>query len=197
MPLGPRRGDVVVGILDDDDRPAIGLDAGRNDATDLAIADQNRVVGLVRGLPGIVVGARGPAIDRRLTGASVVTGPLAAMTGSRRAASDTTGASASRPRNERASSRGLTRSSTKNTTGLRTMEISAPARIRSCPSGGRMASDTPMLARMNENSPICASDAEMVSAVPTGRLKRITIQNAASDLPMTMMNTVASTRKAG
>ena len=93
----------------------------------------------------------------------------------------------------RASRAGLARSTAQKTSGLSTMEISAPARIRSWPSRGRMASATPMLARMKENSPICASEAEMVSAVPIGRLNSSTMAKAASDLPMTMMNTVAST----
>ena len=45
---------------------------------------------------------------------------------------------------------------------------------------------------MNENSPICASDAEIVQAVDAGWPNARTIRKAAADLPTTMMNTVAS-----
>ena len=41
----------------------------------------------------------------------------------------------------------------------------APARMRSRPCSGSSIEATPRLARMKENSPICASEAEMVSAV--------------------------------
>ena len=46
---------------------------------------------------------------------------------------------------------------------------------------------------MNENSPICARLAEIVSAVDDGWPNARTIRKAATDLPTTMMNTVAST----
>ena len=52
--------------------------------------------------------------------------------------------------------------------GLTRIEMMAPARIRSRASPGRTASDTPSPARMKENSPICASDSEMASAVGMG-----------------------------
>ena len=45
---------------------------------------------------------------------------------------------------------------------------------------------------MNENSPICARLAEIVSAVMRGCPNSRTMKNAAMDFPRTMMNTVAS-----
>jgi hypothetical protein len=49
--------------------------------------------------------------------------------------------------------------------GLSSIEMMAPARIRLRALSGRIASETPRPARMKENSPICASDTEMESAV--------------------------------
>ena len=43
---------------------------------------------------------------------------------------------------------------------------------------------------MKENSPICARLAEMVSAVESGWRNSLTMANAASDLPTTMMRKV-------
>ena len=53
--------------------------------------------------------------------------------------------------------------------GLSTIEMIAPATIRLCPSGGRRPRLSPSAARMNENSPIWARLAMIVSAVPAGR----------------------------
>ena len=46
---------------------------------------------------------------------------------------------------------------------------------------------------MKLNSPICASDAEMVSADPTGRFSAMTRKKPIADLPTRMMNSVPST----
>ena len=61
-----------------------------------------------------------------------------------------------------------TGSISENTSGLSAIEISAPARMRLWPSGGSSSSETPSAAKMKENSPICASPAETVSAVLSG-----------------------------
>ena len=73
------------------------------------------------------------------------------------------------------------------------MDSRAPARIRSRPSGGSSPSAAPRLARMNENSPICARLADTVSAVRTGCRNTSTMTKAASDLPTMMMASTAST----
>ena len=57
---------------------------------------------------------------------------------------------------------------TAKTSGLRAIEISAPARIRLMPSAGISFSEMPSAARMKENSPICARLAATVSAVLSG-----------------------------
>jgi hypothetical protein len=69
---------------------------------------------------------------------------------------------------ERARIAWRTGSSSANSSGFRAIEISAPARIRLCPSAGSNFSDTPRAARMNENSPIWARLAETVRAVFSG-----------------------------
>jgi hypothetical protein len=51
---------------------------------------------------------------------------------------------------------------------LARIEMMAPARIRSRPASGSKWSPTPRLARMNENSPICARPAAIVKAVSGG-----------------------------
>src|SRR6185312_8808146 len=50
---------------------------------------------------------------------------------------------------------------------------------------------------MKENSPICASDAEMVSAAPTGRLSAITRKKPRTLLPTRMMNSVQDLERVG
>ena len=50
----------------------------------------------------------------------------------------------------------LSRSTAAKISGLSVIDSSAPARIRSRPSGGSRPSEMPSPARMNENSPICA-----------------------------------------
>ena len=99
------------------------------------------------------------------------------------------GSTSGRPK--RASSTGRSASVAQNTAGLSRMERMEPARMRSRASGSRMPSPTPSVARMKENSPICARLAEIVSAVPTGRRKAMTMRKARIDLPMRMMNSVA------
>jgi tetratricopeptide (TPR) repeat protein len=54
---------------------------------------------------------------------------------------------------------------------------------------------TPRAARIKENSPICASAAETVRAVESGRRITSTIPKANKDLPRTITVTTASTRK--
>ena len=61
-----------------------------------------------------------------------------------------------------ASSLGVSRSASQNTSGLRMIEMIAPARIRSRPSSGRMPRSTPSSARMKENSPTCARLTAMI-----------------------------------
>ncbi len=52
--------------------------------------------------------------------------------------------------------------------GFARMDRMAPARMRSRPRSGNKPRSTPRLARMKENSPICARLAAIISAVPTG-----------------------------
>ena len=68
----------------------------------------------------------------------------------------------------------------------------APARMRSRPSSGSSPSWRLRSARMKENSPICASEAEIMSAAERECPKRRTTRKAAIDLPTRMMSTVAS-----
>src|SRR5581483_12334378 len=60
------------------------------------------------------------------------------------------------------------RAATAKASGLSVIERSAPARMRLRASAGSSSSATPSPARMNENSPICASAAETVVAVRSG-----------------------------
>ena len=46
--------------------------------------------------------------------------------------------------------------------------MSAPAKIRFCPSSDSSCKDTPSVAKMKENSPICAKLAPTVKAVLRG-----------------------------
>ncbi|MCY1552180.1 hypothetical protein D9M68_885610 [compost metagenome] len=69
---------------------------------------------------------------------------------------------------ERRSSQLWIGSISRNTSGFRAMEISAPATTRLCASPGITRSAAPRLTRMKENSPICARLAETVSAVCSG-----------------------------
>lgn len=48
---------------------------------------------------------------------------------------------------------------------MSTIDSKAPARIRLCARSGRICRKTPRLARMNENSPICARLAAIVMPV--------------------------------
>src|SRR5215813_4139415 len=60
--------------------------------------------------------------------------------------------------------------------------------------GRRRPRETPRLARMNDNSPICARLAETVSAVLRGYRKSSTSAKAASDLPNIMIAITSITR---
>src|SRR5262249_46683648 len=79
-----------------------------------------------------------------------------------------------------------------NTAGLKVIESSAPATIRFNSSAGTRPSFTPRPERINENSPICASAADTISAVRVDPPSARTIPKAASDFPIT---TIASTAK--
>ena len=70
-----------------------------------------------------------------------------------------------RRRQPRRRRRATKRSSSANSSGLSMIETIAPASTRSRPRSGNSSSATPRLTRMKENSPICASEAEIVSAV--------------------------------
>ena len=72
---------------------------------------------------------------------------------------------ASRHRWSPCRTRVASRSTAAKASGLSVIEISAPARIRSRPSGGSRPSDRPSPARMKENSPIWARLAATVRAV--------------------------------
>ncbi len=54
---------------------------------------------------------------------------------------------------------------------------------------GMSPSARPIVARMNENSPICASPAATIRPVRAGRRKATTIRNAASGFATTMSST--------
>ena len=69
----------------------------------------------------------------------------------------------------------------------------APASTRSRASGVIRSSDTPRPIRMNENSPICARLAAMVSAISLDLPSIRTTAQAASDLPTMMIASVSST----
>ena len=73
------------------------------------------------------------------------------------------------------------------------IDTSAPASTNDWPSAGSTFRVTPSPAMMKANSPICASEAEMVSAVLLEWPKARTMANAAADLPSMMIATVAST----
>ena len=64
------------------------------------------------------------------------------------------------------------RSSQANSSGLTMIDSSAPARIRSWPSFGRISSCRPRPARMKENSPICARLAEISQRGAIGLAER-------------------------
>jgi len=76
--------------------------------------------------------------------------------------------SSARAKRERARIQRWAGSIAEKYSGLSAIEKIAPARIRLCPLAGRRSSVTPSPARMNENSPICASPAETVNAVFSG-----------------------------
>ncbi|MNV45007.1 hypothetical protein D3C71_1367910 [compost metagenome] len=76
--------------------------------------------------------------------------------------------SSKRARCERSRIQRCTGSIAENTKLFKVIEMSAPAKIRFCPSKDKSLSETPSVAKMKENSPICASEAPTVRAVLMG-----------------------------
>ena len=112
-----------------------------DEAADAAVADEHGMVGEVADRQLVRIGRRRVEAGTLASGAAARASLAARRSGA---------ASASR--------------SPRRRSGLSKIERMAPARIRSRPCSGSRPRSTPSPARMNENSPICARLAEIVSA---------------------------------